>query len=158
MKHFSAVFFSMVVAAAQISVASAAAPAPLTPADQTAAKGLAVQIEADVCQAGSTSATHCLPIACGAASANLQQQIQQLIIASGLQPNVVLVALRQAQGVLPPPQNASSGASCGFTAINSLEQTVIAQIGGNKPAGAGGGGGSQNGSPAFASTDGTAND
>jgi hypothetical protein len=157
MKHFSAFLFLLVIAGGQVSMA-AAAPAALTPADQAAANALAAQIEADVCQAGSIAATHCSPVACTAANANLQQEIQQLIIAAGLQPNVVLVALRQARGLLPAPENPSTGPSCEVSAIDGLERTVLAQIGANKPAGAGGGGGSQNGSPAFANSDGSAND
>ncbi|HEY3797697.1 MAG TPA: hypothetical protein VGL58_05035 [Caulobacteraceae bacterium] len=140
------------------SALAAADQTALSPADQAAADTLASQIGTDVCQAGTISNGKCTPATCDAASTNLQQTIQQQIVAAGLQPNVVLAALRKARGLLPPPENPSSGDSCDTSAIDGIEKTVLAQIDANKPAGAGGGNGSQNGPPAFASSGGAASD
>lgn len=160
MRYISTIVASLALAVAPMVASGPAAAAPnnLSPADQAAAQALAAQIEGVICQQAPTSANQsCLPAPCTTANANMQQQIQQLIIAAGLQPNVVLAAVNAAGDVLPRVQNAN-GPSCEVSALNGVKQTVLAQIGGNKPAGAGGPGGTQNGGPPLASTGGTATD
>ena len=111
------VSLALAVSPAVMSITATAAtpPATLSPADTAAAQALAKQIEAALL-ALPKDATH----------ADLQRQIQQLIVASGLQPSVVYAALQMVETVL---MNSPNEPLFALTALQNTETRVVAQLG-----------------------------